>query len=349
MKRRHFGKQLSIGALASLTGTGLWGSHSPQPSQHKLIKPKRLKKGDTIGLITPGSYIDDESLEKAISNMEEMGFLVKMGEHIRAERGFNAGTDKERLEDLHTMFADEEVAGIWCARGGYGCSRLLPMINYELIKKHPKALIGYSDITALLNAIQQETGLVGFHGPVAASTFTDYNRIHLDALLMNPRPIHQIDMMETEPDAEKHNSFTPEVIRDGVAEGALVGGNLSLLAAMIGTPYAIDVKDKILFVEEIGEKPYRIDRMLTQMRQAYDLNQTAGILLGVFEDCQPKEDDRSLSLMETLRDRLGDLKVPVLYGFSFGHIRNQCTLPVGIRARMNTAGGTVTLLEAGVE
>ncbi len=344
MKRRQFSKQLSIGTFATMASTGLWGN---TPAKKKHIKPKRLKKGDVIGLITPGSYIDDESLEKAVGNLESMGFQVKMGQHIRSERGFTAGTDAERLEDFHAMFTDNDVAGIWCARGGYGCTRLLPMIDYRLIRKHPKVLVGYSDITALHNAIFKETGLVSFHGPVGASEFTDYNRAHLEALLMHPESNHVIKMAPEDID-QTDDAFTPEIFHAGIAQGELVGGNLSLLAAMAGTSYLPDLKDKLLFIEDIGEKPYRLDRMLTQMRQATNLKQVAGVVLGVFADCQPDEDDRSLSLMETLRDRLGDLKVPTIYGFSFGHIKNQCTFPVGIPAKLDTLQQTVTVLEAGV-
>ncbi len=344
MKRRQFSKQLSIGTLATLASTGMWGN---TPGKKKKIKPKRLKKGDVIGLITPGSYIGDEALEKAVSNLESMGFQVKMGQHIRSERGFTAGTDTERLTDLHAMFADEEVAGIWCARGGYGCTRLLPMIDYKLIQKNPKALIGYSDITALLNAIYLKTGLVGFHGPVGASDFTEYNKTQLEALLLHPQANHIIKMAPDDP-TQTDEAFKPEIVHPGIAQGTLVGGNLSLLAAMAGTSYAPDLKGKLLFIEDIGEKPYRLDRMLTQMRQAHDLSQVAGIILGVFADCQPDEDDRSLSLMETLHDRLDDLNVPTIYGFSFGHIKDQCTFPVGITAKLDTLQKTVTLLEAAV-
>ena len=315
----------------------------------KIIKPKRLKKGDTIGLITPGSYIDDEGLEKAVKNIEGLGFKIKLAKNIRAERGFNAGTDAQRLADLHSMFSDRQVSGIWCARGGYGCGRLLPHINYRIIKKNPKVIIGFSDITALLQAIYKETGLVGFHGPVGSSDFTDYTKEYLLKVLIEPTDQLSISLSkENQVLAKEEKVYATKVIRGGMAVGKLVGGNLSLLAPLAGTKYQPDIKGKLLFIEEIGEVPYRIDRMLTQLRQSYPLKEAAGIILGVFRGCEMKKGSRSLSLMETLEDRLGDLKIPVFYGTAIGHIKNNMTLPIGINARFNADRGELTLLERGV-
>lgn len=314
------------------------------PEMPKRIFPTPLRKGDTIGLITPGSYISDEGLEKAMNNIQSLGFKVKVGKHIRASRGFNAGTDEERLNDLHAMFADDSVAAIWCARGGYGCSRLLPHINYKMISKHPKVLIGYSDVTALLNAIYEKTGLIGLHGPVGASELTNYTQSELLALASGNTRNYEIKISPSNLN-EEAAVYHPRTIRSGVAEGILVGGNLSLLAAMAGTEYLPDFKNKIVFIEDIGEKPYRVDRMLTQLRQAAKLKEAAGILLGVFADCEADEDERSLTLWETVNDRTKDLGIPVLYGFSFGHISNQCTLPVGIKVRMDVEQQSLVILE----
>ena len=313
----------------------------------KRILPRALQKGDTVGLITPGSYLSDEGLEKAIKNVESLGLKVKLGKHIRAKRGFNAGTDKQRLEDLHAMFADNEVQAVWAARGGYGCSRLLPKIDYRLIQKNPKILIGYSDVTALLNAIYHKTGLVGFHGPVGASDFTPYTVSHLEAMLMSTNDGYTID---TAVEQRKNHEIAYQLkdIKSGTAEGVLVGGNLSLLAAMAGTGYLPPLKGKILFLEEIGEKPYRVDRMLTQLRQAWKLDEAEAIICGVFADCEPEEGDHSLSLLETIEDRLGDLGLPLVYGLSFGHINSQCTLPVGVEVSINTYTHKITLLESAV-
>lgn len=344
MHRRTFHRNL----LAGLLSWPLFGFRQKAERSPDLIRPRRLRPGDTIGLITPGSYLSDEGLGRAVRNLESLGFRVKLGEHISAENGFVAGTDEQRLADLHAMFADPEVAGIWCARGGYGCTRLLPFIDYDLIRDHPKALIGYSDITALHIAIHQRTGLVTFHGPVGASDLTDYTRAQFEAVLMEGRAPYTIELSEDNL-AKEAEAYQPAVLRPGKARGVLTGGNLSLLAALCGTPDEPDFAGKLVFLEEIGEKPYRIDRMLTQLRQATALHEAAGLALGVFAGCEPDEDDRSLSLQETLTDRLAELGPAAVYGLSFGHIANQCTLPVGVEAELDTEARTITLLERGVE
>jgi muramoyltetrapeptide carboxypeptidase len=344
MKRRQFNQQIGLAGL--LSATPLLTSIA-RPPKKKLIKPKRLKKGDTIGMISPGSHISDEELEKAVIRMEELGFQVKLSKNVSAKRGFNAGTDEQRLNDLHSMFSDKQVDGIWCTRGGYGCSRLLPKINYNLIKRNPKVLIGYSDITALNQGIFQKTGMVCFHGPVGASELTEYNKQHITNILLEPKEKYSILLSEENLQTESDH-YKIEVIRPGKMKGPLIGGNLSLLAALAGTPYNFDAKGKIVFIEDVGEKPYRIDRMLTTIRQACNLKAASGIILGIFEDCQPGENDLSLSLMETLRDRLRDLDVPVIYGLSFGHIMNQCIFPLGVKAELDTGQQSINLLEAAV-
>jgi len=330
MKRRQFSKIVPSAVLSST----FLANQTTFGRKKKTIKPKRLKKGATIGLITPGSYIDDEGLQKAVTNLEGLGFQ---------------GTDAERLADLHSMFADTQVAGIWCARGGYGSGRLLPSIDYRLIKKHPKVLVGFSDITALLQGIYKETGLIGFHGPVGASDFTAYTVEYLTKILIEPRDKLSIALSkENEVLAKTNKVFQTATIKGGIATGKLVGGNLSLLAPLAGTKYQPNINRKLLFIEEIGESPYRIDRMLTQLRQSYPLKAAAGIILGVFRGCEMKEGSRSLSLMETLKDRLGDLNIPVFYGAAIGHIGDNLTLPIGGKARFNADSGEIILLEKGV-
>lgn len=317
-------------------------NNNTNTSMKKCLKPKSLAPGDTIGLITPSSSITEAKLKKAIANMKMLGLKVKLGKHIKAINGYLAGTDEQRLEDLHNMFADDEVDGIWCIRGGYGVGRILPKINYKLIKKNPKVLIGYSDITALLLAIYQETGLIGFHGPLASSDFTDYSVKHLKGVLMNPQMSYTIGHA-MDSDDSKDKAYHSKVIRAGKAKGELTGGNLTLLAAAVGTDFQPKFKNKLVFIEDIGERPYRLDRMFTQILQGTDLEKSAGIILGVFEDCEAKESDRSLSLMEMFEDRLGHLNMPIIYGLSFGHIKNHMTLPVGIEAEMDTAKRTIKL------
>ncbi len=310
------------------------------------LKPAKLKKGDTIGLIAPGSYITQSQLEESIKNFEELGYKVKYSKNILNKHGYLAGYDTERADDIHSMFADKEVDAIAAVRGGYGCARLLPILNYELIKSNPKILIGYSDITSLLYGIYEKTGLVCFHGPVGTSTFNEYSVNHLYNILADPKSNYEMKNLHE----DEEQLF---VIKDGVAEGELVGGNLSIVVSMIGTEYDIDSEGKIIFLEEIGEEPYRVDRMLTQMRQSGKFDKCKGIALGVFRRCEIDESspefENSLSLKQVLKDRLGDLGVPVIYGLSFGHITNKFTLPFGIKAKLDTYNKRLTLLEKAVE
>ncbi len=338
MNRRHFQRSLLVG----LGGLATYHLQANNTSVKRQIRPKLLAKGQTVGLITPGSYIGDEGLEKAVNNLESLGLHVKLGANIRAERGFTAGTDAERLSDIHAMFSDTQVDAIWCARGGYGCGRLLPHLNYRLIRRNPKALIGYSDITALHNAIYKETGLITFHGPVGASEQTDYTRRQIEAVLFEGQQGYNIPLSTTNA-AREESVYQTHTIAGGQASGELVGGNLTLLAALVGTGYLPSVKNKLLFMEDVGEDPYRIDRMLTTLRQAWSLGEAAGIALGIFSGCEADEDDRSLSLAQTLDDRLGDLGIPVVYGLSFGHIADQCTLPVGAVATLDADAHSLRL------
>lgn len=240
------------------------------------------------------------------------------------------------------------MRGIWCIRGGDGAPRILPEVDFELIRKNPKVFVGYSDITALHVAIHQRCGLVTFHGPVGISRFSDYTKNHVLNVLTKPTAPYKIALSE----ANKANPsplFKTVVVTPGKARGRLIGGNLSLLSALAGTPWALEnLKGKILFIEDVEEQPYRVDRMLTQLRQSADLRSLAGVALGVFEDCVPKETKPSPPLIEFIKDRLGDLGIPVIYGLSFGHIRDQFTLPVGIEAELDTEAATMTLIETAV-
>lgn len=317
-------------------------------SNKKIIKPKRLKAGDTLGVIAPASALSEKVILRAIENLTNLGFKIKLGKNLREQKGYLAGTDEQRLEDLHWAFSDPEVDAVWCIRGGYGVTRILPKVDFKLIKRNPKIFIGYSDITALHVAIYQKTGLVTFHGPVGTSDYTDFTKPNVWNLLTNPTPQYQLVHSE-ENQKNASNLFKSEVITAGKCRGTLIGGNLSLLSAMDGTPFALgNLKGKILFMEDIDERPYRVDRMLTQLLQSHDLSKLAGIALGIFEGCNPKPEENSMSLVACLKDRLGNLGIPVIYGLSFGHISNQYTLPIGIQAEMDTETGILTLLDSAV-
>ena len=348
MKRRNFIKGITAASLVSTLPINSFG-FSQTKVENPVIKPKRLREGDTLGLVAPGSFIDEDELQESIENLEKLGFKVKPGKNILKKNGYLGGTDQERADDLNEMFRDNEVKGIIAARGGYGCMRILPLLNYDMIKSNPKILVGYSDITALIYAIFSQTGLVTFHGPVGISTFNDYSVRHFMNVLVEGESNYKMYSLDED---DEGSEFRRYAIRTGTAEGLLVGGNLSIVAALLGSPYHVPTKDKILFLEEVRESPYRIDRMLTEMLLAGHLKDCAGVALGIFKRCDIDPDDRSFSssfsLSEVLMDRLYDLNIPVIYGLSFGHITNKFTLPVGIKAQLNVKDQSLTLLESAV-
>ena len=314
-----------------------------------LIKPPRLREGDLIGLIAPSGYTSDAAIAKAVARIESLGFKVALGQHLREVHGNYAGTVEQRLADLHGMFGDPDIKALWCIRGGSGAISLLNRIDYALVRAHPKILLGYSDITALHLALLRHAGLVTFHGPVASSTPSNYATEHMLAVLMDPAPSYTIPMaMENARRAAEEPHYAIRTVHQGVASGRLLGGNLSMVAALAGTPYAADFRDSLLYLEEVNEAPYRIDRWMTQLDLAVGFNQAAGVIVGICDNCGPGHEDVSLTLDETLDVHLQPLHIPAVTGYSIGHIRNQFTLPVGVRATLDTARQTITLLEPAV-
>ncbi|MBI9070907.1 MAG: LD-carboxypeptidase [Melioribacteraceae bacterium] len=346
MKRKTFLKTAGSVLALSTIPTNIFSETLPNK-----IKPKRLKKGDTIGLVSPGSFITEDSLEEAIESLELLGYKVKYTNRILNKYGYLGGKDKDRADDINEMFERKDIDAVVCVRGGYGCARMLDYVDYDLIKNNPKIIVGYSDITALLYAITAKTGLVTFHGPVGISTFNEFSVSYFNEVLINANSNLEL-LSVVEEGKEDNNEYQIIKITEGTAEGELVGGNLSIIVTMIGTEYDIDSKGKLVFLEEIGEEPYRVDRMLTHMIQAGKFKDAAGIVLGVFRNCDPDKDDPefedSLSLIQVLEDRLGSLGIPVIYGLSFGHISNKFTLPFGIKARLNVSQEKLTLIESAV-
>jgi len=334
-------------ALAALPFLGGIAGAAHTSAAIKLLRPKRLKAGQTVALISPSSGLTMDQINKAIDNMNSLGLKPKLGKFADRSNGFLAGTDAQRVEDIHWAFTDPSIDAVWCLRGGYGLSRILPQIDFAKIRGNPKPFIGYSDITALHVAIHQRTGLVTFHGPVATSTLSDYTKDHVIKTLFNGTAPDKISIS---PDNAVNTNllYKTQVITSGKARGQLIGGNLSLLTAEAGTPFALkDVRGKILFTEDVGEKPYRIDRMFVQLKQSVDLRSCAGIALGIFADCDAPEG--SPTVIDVVKDQFSDLGIPVMYGLSFGHIRDQFTLPLGVNAELDTASATVTLLESCVK
>lgn len=307
-----------------------------------LIKPKRLSLGDTIGVIAPSSPALPERTKKALSVLESFGFKVKLGKTVSAEYGYLSGSDELRAHDVNNMFRDLEVSGIICLRGGYGTPRILDHIDYHLIRQHPKVFVGYSDITALHLAIQKKAGLLTFHGPMIAELAEPSHPITWPTLfhhITDPTPLDRYG----EPKEMFQCTITP-----GVVEGPLVGGNLCLISSTLGTPYEIETDGKILFLEDIGEEPYSIDRMLTQLKLAGKLQVARGIVLANFSESEPKPGKNSLTLEQVFNDIIKPLGIPSYYGLKAGHCQPNLTMPIGIQTRLNATEGWIQFLEGGV-
>ncbi|WP_237065365.1 S66 peptidase family protein [Microbulbifer guangxiensis] len=345
MERRTLIKSLvAAPLLGSLAAAGNAGA---APSTGELLRPARLRRGMTVGLVTPASNAwEDEDIRFAIDVVKSLGFRVKEGEHLYQRTQYLAGPDAARAEDFNRMFADPEVDAVFCLRGGYGTPRILPMLDYGTIRQNPKVLLGYSDITALLNAIHERCGLITFHGPIAAQNFSDYTLEEFSKVLVRaeaPARLGEAPPFEGGPGrVERRNRVTR--FRGGRARGRLIGGNLTLMCSLLGTPYEPDFRDKILFLEDVGEAPYRIDRMLTQLWLAGKLDEVNGIVFGKFTDADTS--GNTFSVEHVLRERCAGLEVPVVRGLMIGHVDDQTVVPVGAMAELDGDSGALILQEA---
>ncbi|QOW20529.1 LD-carboxypeptidase [Lysobacter ciconiae] len=314
------------------------------PAPGKLL-PVPLKKGDWVGLVSPSSALNDEfDLQLAREVMEALGFKVKTGAHYAQRRGHLAGTDEERAGDINAMFSDPEVRAVIATRGGSGAARLLPLLDYEAIGRNPKALLGYSDITALHNAIHARTGLVTFHGPNGSGSWNGFNVDQFERVFFK-RELMQYRNVQDAGDELVQRRNRTVTVTGGKASGELVGGNLSVLVALAGSPYLPDFTGKILFLEDVSEAPYRIDRMLTTLKLMGALDGVAGVIFGECSDCEPGNGYGSLTLAQILDDHLKPLKIPAYRGAMIGHIRQQFIVPVGGLVEMDADAGTFRMLE----
>ena len=324
------------------------------PAPSRILAPA-LRTGDCIALIAPASPANPGEIADAASNLRKLGYRVKVSPAAAERFGYLAGSDEARAESVNRAFADPEVKLILCVRGGYGSPRILPRIDYDLIRRSPKAIVGYSDITALLVAIHQRTGLVTFHGPMAGKDFSGRTGLspfadqHLFALL-GPEPFDAAELPYSDWGAGlPGGAGARRTISGGVAEGRLTGGNLSTVAALMGTPFEIDTRGAILFLEEVNEEPFRIDRMLCQFALAGKFAAAKGILLGGFTRCDAKSPKESLALPHVFETYFEGLGVPVLAGFPAGHMPQQAALPLGIRVRLDASAKTLAILEPAVD
>lgn len=315
-----------------------------------LIRPKRLELGDTIGVVAPASAPPDpRNLDRAVSTLEQLGYKVKLAPNVRRRWGFLAGSDRERASDLMRMFMDDGVKAIVCVRGGYGTARLLPLLDYRVIRDNAKILVGYSDITSLHCAMLTKSNLVSFHGPMLNSDFAHHT---MPAFTLQSFRRVLTNVGSAGSLLEGYQGKTINALRHGIARGQLVGGSLSLLCTTIGTPWQPSFRGRILFFEDIGEQPYRFDRMLTHLLNCGLLQQVEGIAIGINQDCADPKAKRAKEYRQTLEDvfkeRLLPLKVPVVMGLPFGHDPVNATIPVGVGALLDGNRGKLTLTEPAV-
>lgn len=335
MKRRDFFKYAGAGlgslSLPEARGLSLLSNHPP------LVKPKRLNRGDTIALTAPAGIVyDDTEFDRMQDELESLGLNVIFGEFVRKRYGYFAGHDHQRALDLNRFFASPDVDAIMAVRGGWGCSRILPHLDFDLIKKHPKIYCGFSDNTILHLALRKYCGFVTYHGPNGTSAWTDLTRSSFQEVLM-----------EGKKTVFTSNSYI-ETIAAGEAKGPLMGGNLTLLTTSLGTPYQPDLSGAILFVEDVGEPVYKVDRMLTHLKAAGLLDEINGFIFGRCTDCEKNVGENDFTMMEILDQHLKPLEIPVIYGADIGHEEDNFTLPLGIDARLHAGKKVFELLEEAV-
>jgi len=287
---------------------------------NKSVRPPRLKPGDTIGIVAPAGPFDPKKFRKGKAVLESMGFQTFFDEGVFQKHGFLAGTDSQRSDQINRLFADPSVQAIVCARGGYGSMRILPFLDFETIKTHPKIFLGFSDVSALLSVLYDQCGLITFHGPLVTTLAkaTEKTIMAMKRALASDAPLELI----------------PEdgrVIKPGVCSGLVTGGNLTTLCHLVGTPYAPNFRGKILFFEDVGEMPYRIDRMLTQMKMAGCFEEIAGLILGTFKECGQLNE-----IVGIFNNIFEDANIPILAGFDMGHGEHNLIIPMGLGATLDT-------------
>lgn len=310
-----------------------------------MLKPKPLKPGDRIALIAPSSPVDEDKLIQAIDSVKFLGLIPVLYPSATMTHGYLSGPDEARAADVNSAFADPNIDGIFCLRGGYGVTRILDRIDFKMIAKNPKLFLGYSDITGLHVALNQLCNLVTLHAPMPSRGFHTLDPVTLQSLT---GCIFSASAPGLAPDIEDERI---ETIHPGVATGPLVGGNLSLLAATLGSPYEVDTKNKILFIEEVDEKNYKVDRGLTSLALARKFSDCKGILLGTWADVGDPDvaEEKNLTLHQIFEEVVKPFGKPTINNFRAGHIYPQITIPMGAKARLNATDGTVEFLEAATQ
>jgi muramoyltetrapeptide carboxypeptidase len=314
-----------------------------------LGRPPRLTPGCRVALVAPaGPLLERDDIARAEALCRALGYEPVTGDRAGGHYGYFSGTDEERLADLNAALRDPAIDAVWCLRGGYGVTRILDGVDFEALARRPRPVIGYSDITALLAAVGRRSGLVSFHGPTARAAMPSFTRRHFDQVLARPEPPGQLEPLPTATDVLLPQGDRVVPLCPGRADGILAGGNLSLLQCLVGTPWFPDLDGALLVLEDVNEDLYRIDRMLAHLRAVGALSRLAGVLAGRFTRCRRHFDDGSLGVDQVLAHYFAPLRVPVLLGLPIGHIDDQWTVPLGVRAQMDAGAGTVELLDPAV-
>lgn len=318
----------------------------PEPA---LLAPPPLAPGCRVALVAPAGPLRGEGdVAAAVENARAFGWETVVGRYVLAREGYFAGSDDARLADLDQALRDPRIDAVWCLRGGYGMMRLLDAVDFEALARRPRPVIGYSDITALLAGITRRAGVVAFHAPTARAEMPRFTRRHFELALTEPEPAGLLEPLPPPADVLVPHQNRVVTVRGGVAEGPLAGGNLTLLQCLIGSPYFPDLDGALLFLEDVNEDLYRIDRILAHLRMIGALARLRGVLIGQFTAMKRQINDGALGLDEVLAHYFRPLDIPVAHGFPIGHIDDQWTMPLGVRARLDADACTVELLEPAV-
>lgn len=341
LSRRHFLKSSSLLGLGSMVLPEFNLMDFDTSSAIGLQKPKKLASGDKIAVTAPGGAIwDQKDVLRFEQLLKSMGYLVVLGETLTKKKGYLAGTDEERSNELMSFFADTSIDGIIAMRGGWGCARLLDKLDYSVIQSNPKVLMGFSDITSLLNAIYIKTGLVTFHGLVGVNSWNEFSTDVFNRVVCNGETFSlPLDHLST-------SYFV--TLNKGKASGKLFGGNLSVISGLVGSPYFEIPENSILFLEETNEEPYVVDRLLTHLKLANVYEKLNGVVFGNCSRCLAENPMQSIQTIDVIREHFSELKIPVSYGSPIGHIASKWTLPIGIEVEMDAETGSLTLLESAV-
>src|SRR4051812_2997701 len=346
MQRRDFFQAAALaGAAAALPISAAAAAAPP------VVKPKRLSAGDTVELVAPANAtFNSVDLQIARESLEALGFKVRAGAHLLDRHGYLAGDDKARADDINKAFGDKSVAAVHAIRGGWGSARLLPYLDFDAIRRNPKVLIGYSDITALLLSIYAKTGLVTFHGPIGLGRWDSYSLDYYKRVLFNGEQVQYTNKQGlSDRNALVQTEYRTQTITPGKARGRLVGGNLTVMTTILGSPYLPDWDDTILFTEDVGEDYYRIDRMMTQLKLTGVLGKIKGFVFGGCSECGPGNGNfGALTLEEIFLDHVKPLGIPAWQGAVIGHAQPQGALPVGAQVEIDASAGTIPLLESPV-